>query len=85
VFCRIFLTRLCFLLQGTRFNATNLTDLLAANPAAVAPIVGYHFVKGAYTPSALVPGTVLNTTATLKSFDSTDLVLTLTMLPNNQV
>lgn len=63
-------------LQGTRFNATNLTDLLAANPAAVAPIVGYHIVKGAYSPASLTSGTVLNTTATLKEFNATDRILT---------
>eukprot|EP00884_Botryococcus_braunii_P016475 jgi/Botrbrau1/3510/Bobra.341_2s0039.1 len=72
-------------LLGTRFNAANITDLLAANPSAVAPVVGYHLVKGVYAPASLLPGTVLNTTATLKEFNSTDRVLSLTILSPSQV
>lgn len=62
-----------------------MTDLLAQNPSAVAPIVGYHLVKRFYGPGALLPGTVLNTTSIFKQFNSTDQTLTLTVLPGDQV
>jgi hypothetical protein len=70
------------LLQGTRFNSENISDLLAANPNAVSPILGYHLVKGYFPASDLFAGEVLNTTSTVKQFNVEDQVLTLSVDPS---
>lgn len=70
---------------GSRNNVSSVTELLAADPSAANPLIGYQIIQGPLTSSQLVPGQTLNTTDTLKQFGSPDRTLAVTIPAANQV
>lgn len=70
---------------GSSNNVTSVNELLAADPSSANPLIGYHIIKGTYSADRLVPGSIINTTDTLKQFGANDQTLTVSVPSAGQV